>query len=251
MRPSVVLPCFFSNRTIEDQIETIARLGYDACEIWGWKKLDIPSCKEALQKYGVELLSMCTSDFHLNDPAYSDAWLSGLMESMQTAKAVGAKKLITQVGQDTGMNRAFQRDTIVRNLKKAAPLLEDNEITLMIEPLNLLYDHKGYFLSSSKEAFDIVREVNSPFVKVVFDIYHQQVTEGNVLNNILGNLDLIAHLHSAGNPGRIELQLGENDYRLIFERIDKAGYTGACGLEYHPTLEPEESLKRAKEIYFS
>lgn len=251
MRPSVVLPCFFANTAFEYQVKTIARLGYDACEIWGWKKLDIPSCKEALLRYNIELLSMCTSDFHLNDPAYSDTWLQGLMESMDAAKVLGAKKLITQVGQDTGKDRACQRDAIVHTLKKAAPILEDRSITLMIEPLNTLYDHKGYFLSSSKEAFDIVREVGSPFVKVVFDIYHQQVTEGNVLNNILENLDLIAHLHSAGNPGRIELQLGENDYRLIFDRIDKAGYTGACGLEYHPTLDAEESLRKAKEIYFS
>lgn len=251
MRPSVVLPCFFSNSAFEDQVKTIARLGYDACEIWGWKALNLTNCKEALQKYRIELLSMCTSDFRLNDPEYSDAWLSGLMESMDAARMLGAKKLITQVGQDTGKDRSFQRDAIVHTLKKAAPILEDNSITLMIEPLNTLYDHKGYFLSSSREAFDIVREVGSPFVKVVFDIYHQQVTEGNVLNNILENLDLIAHLHSAGNPGRIELQLGENDYRLIFDRIDKAGYAGACGLEYHPTLDAVESLKRAKEIYFS
>ncbi len=251
MRLCVVLPCFFKEGTFEDQVRTIARLGYDACELWGWRGLDFESAKRVLSETGVELLSMCTTDFRLNDPSFSGAYLTALGQSARAAKELGAKKLITQVGQDTGEVHARQKDAIVSTLKKAKSLLEETGITLMIEPLNSLYDHKGYFLSSSKEAFDIVREVNSPFVKVVFDIYHQQVTEGNVLNNILGNLDLIAHLHAAGNPGRIELQLGENDYRLIFDRIEKAGYTGACGLEYHPTLGAEESLKRAKEIYFS
>lgn len=251
MRPCVVLPCFFSDETFDDQLKAISGLGYDACEIWGWKNLDIEKGKESLQKYGVELLSLCTTDFRMNEPEHADAFLMGLMESIDAARALGAKKLIAQVGQDTGKERAYQRESIVLNLKNAAPILEKNEITLMIEPLNTLYDHKGYFLSSSEEAFGIIREVNSPFVKVIFDIYHQQVTEGNILNNILNNLDLIAHFHAAGHPGRTDLWLGENDYRVIFDRIDKAGYKGACGLEYFPGGDAIKSLKDAKEIYFS
>jgi hydroxypyruvate isomerase len=86
-------------------------------------------------------------------------------------------------------------------------------------------------------------------VKVVYDIYHQQVTEGNILPSILGNLDCIAHLHGAGHPGRIEPWMGENDYGLILRRVQEAGYTGAFGLEYRPMLEPEESLRCAREIF--
>ena len=251
MRPSVVLPCFFPSVPFEKAVHEIAQLGYDACEIWGWKELDIARSKDALENNGVELFSLCTTNFRMNDPAHADEWLDGLTETMEAAKALGAKKLITQVGQDTGEDRAKQSESIVSNLKKAAPILERNEIILMIEPLNTLYDHKGYFLSSSKEAFDIIREVNSPCVKVVFDIYHQQVMEGNILNNILNNLELIAHLHAAGHPGRTDLTHGENDYRVIFERIDKAGYQGACGLEYFPKDDALMSLKTAKKIYFS
>ena len=110
-------------------------------------------------------------------------------------------------------------------------------------------DHPGYYLTSSEEAFAIVREVGSPNVKVVFDIYHQQVSEGNIIPNIVNNLELIAHLHAAGHPGRHELQFGENDYRNIFAAVDKAGYTGACGLEYTPLTDPEESLRTAKELF--
>ncbi|MBO5299764.1 MAG: hypothetical protein J6B51_06780, partial [Clostridia bacterium] len=72
---------------------------------------------------------------------------------------------------------------------------------------------------------------------------------GNIIPNIVNNLDLIAHLHSAGHPGRHELQFGESDYKVIFSAVDKAGYTGCCGLEYGPLLSPEESLIKAKEIY--
>ena len=76
-----------------------------------------------------------------------------------------------------------------------------------------------------------------------------QVMEGNIIPNIVNNLDCIAHLHSAGHPGRIDLQFGENDYKFIFKKVDEAGYTGACGLEYRPTLGAEESLKEFRRIY--
>ena len=83
----------------------------------------------------------------------------------------------------------------------------------------------------------------------MYDIYHQQIMEGNIFPNITQNLDCIAHLHSAGHPGRHELQYGVSDYRVIFDAVDKAGYTGACGLEYGPLLDPEESLRIARDLY--
>ena len=201
------------------------------------------------EKRGVELLSMCTTEFKMTDAQYRDAWLAGLKESCEAANRVGAKRLITQVGQDTGAPRAEQHKNIVETLKLAAPILDKTGVTIMIEPLNTLYNHPGYYLWSAVEAFEIIHEVNHPLVKIVYDIYHQQVMEGNIINNITNNLDCIAHLHSAGHPGRIDLQFGENDYKYIFKRVDEAGYTGACGLEFRPTLGGEESLKEFRRIY--
>ena len=153
------------------------------------------------------------------------------------------------MGNDTGAPREEQHASIVEGLRAGAPILEKYGITVMIEPLNTYVNHPGYYLWSAVEAFDIVREVNSPNVKVIFDIYHQQVMEGNIIPNIVNNLDLIAHLHGAGHPGRNEMQYGESDYRVINAAVDKAGYTGALGLEYRPLLDPMESLKEAKRIY--
>lgn len=159
------------------------------------------------------------------------------------------KHLITQVGQDTGEARAYQHEAIVETLRQAKPILEDSGVTVMLEPLNTYVDHAGYYLWSSLEGFEIIREVDHPLVKIVYDIYHQQVMEGNIITNITNNLDCIAHLHSAGHPGRHELQYGENNYNVIFDAVDKSGYTGACGLEYRPILDPVESLKEVKRIY--
>ena len=192
---------------------------------------------------------MCTTEFRMTDPALRTAWLDGLKESCEAAKKLGVKRLITQVGPDTGAPRAQQHASIVAALRDARPILEDSGVTIMIEPLNTYVNHPEYYLWSSVEGFEIIREVDHPLVKVVYDIYHQQVMEGNIIPNVTNNLDCIAHLHSAGHPGRHELQYGESDYKVIFAAVDKAGYKGACGLEYSPLLEPEESLRLAKEIY--
>ena len=249
MRLCVCIPCFFRNIPVEEAIFQAAKLGYDAVELWGWKGMDIPAVQAALAETGVELLSMCTTEFRMTDPAYRALWLQGLEESCRQAQALGVKRLITQVGPDTGADRAVQHDAIVTTLKAAVPILTEYGVTVMIEPLNVLVDHAGYYLTTAAEGFDIIRQVNHPLVKLVYDIYHQQVTEGNIIPAVTGNLDCIAHLHAAGHPGRHELQLGENDYRNIFAAIDRAGYTGACGLEYLPTLPPEESLAQAKARY--
>lgn len=249
MRICVPVPCFFRKMDFCEAIDRIADLGFDAAETYDWSRLDLDAIRETCARRGVELLSMCTSEFRMTDAAYRGAWLDGLEKSCRAANRVGAGRLITQVGPDTGAPRARQHDNIVETLTQARPILDEYGVTLMIEPLNTYYDHPGYYLWSAVEAFDIIRAVNHPLVKVVYDIYHQQVMEGNIINNIVNNLDCIAHLHAAGHPGRVELQFGESDYKTIWKRVDEAGYKGACGLEYNPTLPPEESLKTFRQLY--
>ncbi len=248
MRMCVPIPCFYKEE-FSEAVRKAAKLGFDAVETYDWTRVDLDRAKNTCQDTGVEWISMCTTEFRMTDAAFRKQWLECLQESCIAAKRAGVRHLITQVGQDTGAERAFQHANIVETLKAAAPILDTYGVTIMIEPLNTIVNHKGYYLWSAVEAFDIIREVNHPFVKVVYDIYHQQVMEGNIINNVTANLDCIAHLHSAGHPGRNELQYGENDYHVIFRAIDKAGYKGCCGLEYKPLLEPEESLREFRRIY--
>jgi len=249
MRICIPIPCFFGGMPFPDAIRKVAELGFDAAETYNWKSLDLDAVRAACEETGVELMSMCTTEFNMTNPEMRDKWLAGLKESCEAANRVGAKRLITQVGQDTGAPREQQHESIVAALKAAKPILDATGVTIMIEPLNTLVNHPGYYLWSAVEGFDIIREVDHPLVKVIYDIYHQQVMEGNIIPNVTKNLDCIAHLHSAAHPGRIDLQFGENDYKFIFKKIDEAGYTGACGLEYRPTMDPTESLKEFRRIY--
>ena len=249
MRLCVPVPCFYGKMDFSEAIRKIGSLGFDAAETYNWKNLNFGEVTRACQESGVELLSMCTTEFRMTDPAYREAWLNGLRESCEAAARLGVKKLITQVGQDTGAPRRDQHKAIVETLKQATPILEKYGVIVMPEPLNTYVNHPGYYLWSSLEGFDIIREVGHPNVKLIYDIYHQQIMEGNIIPTVKNNLDCIAHLHSAGHPGRNELQYGETDYKAVFDAIDKMGYEGACGLEYKPLMDPDESLVRAREIY--
>jgi len=127
-------------------------------------------------------------------------------------------------------------------------MTEKEDIILMLEPLNTLVDHPGYFLDSPQEAAQIVREVNSPSVKLLFDCYHMQIMNGNLISTIERNIDIIKHFHAAGVPGRHELFIGELNYPNIVKRIDEIGYKEYFGLEYFPTMPSEDSLKSMLKI---
>ncbi len=249
MRLDIPLPCFFRGTAFGEAVRTVQACGYDAIETYNWKDLDPAEVRDVLAETGIQFLSMCTTEFRMTDPQYRDLWLAGLEESCEAAVKMGVGKLITQVGPDTGAPREAQHEAIVETLFQARDILDRTGVTIMLEPLNTYVNHPGYYLTSSQEAFDIIRTVDHPLVKIVYDIYHQQIMEGNIIPNIVNNLDCIAHLHAAGHPGRNELQFGENDYKVIFAAADKAGYAGYCGLEYHPLLDPKESMILAKQLY--
>ena len=249
MKFSVCLPCFFRDTPFPEAVRRARACGFDAVELWHFGHPDLAEAKAALDDNGVTLVGMCTGVFTLTDPAARPRYLESLKESAEKAAYLGASRLITQVGADTGADRAAQHESIVEGLRAAHDILAPYRVTLSIEPLNVLFDHPGYYLTSSEEAFAIVREAASPYVKVLYDIYHQQISEGNIIPTVKAHVADIAHFHAAGHPGRHELQQGELDFRNVFAAIDGAGYAGYTGLEYHPTLPPEESLAAFRNAY--
>ena len=249
MKLCVVMPCFFGGIDFCDSIRKVKEIGFDTIETYHWSHLDLDAVKKTLDECGVNLISMCTSEFRMTSPEHRGLWLDGVKASCEAANKVGAKYLIKQVGADTGKPREEQHESILEALEAAKPILSASGVTIMLEPLNTYVDHRGYYLWSAYEGFDIIREADHPNVKLVYDIYHQQIMEGNIVPTVTQNLELIAHLHCAGHPGRKEPWLGENNYNFIFDAIDKAGYKGLCGLEYGPTFDAVESLKKAKELY--
>jgi len=243
MKFSVCTDAVFSGTPTLEAFAKVRENGFDAVEFWSWENKDLPAIVAEARRLRLEIAAFCTRGVSLVDPSQRDAYLAGLRESLEAAKFCGTSVLISLVGNDTDAPRNIQRTSLVEGLRAAAPLLEAANVTLAVEPLNVRYDHKGYFLTSSQEAFDIVAEVASPHVKVLYDIYHQQITEGNLINTLTTNLAAVAHVHVAGHPSRHELDNGEINAPHIFSALDRAGYAGFIGLEYFPLREPSEGLR--------
>lgn len=242
---SVCIDAVFEGKSFEDACGAVRKAGISAIEFWGWWDKDLDELQAAVTANDLAISACCTKFISLVDPATRDDYLQGLRDSIDAAKRLGTSTLISQVGDfREGVSREEQHQSLVDGLREAAPLLEAADITLVIEPLNELVDHAGYYLVQSDEAFQIIGEVGSPKVKVIFDIYHQQISEGHLIHNIISNIDRIGHFHAAGNPGRHELQRGEINYPQVFAAIQLTRFNGYVGLEYWPVDdEPISALR--------
>jgi hydroxypyruvate isomerase len=248
MKFSVCIDAVYNKRDFIESMKSVKNTGINAFEFWAWWNKDLDAIKKAKEETGLELSAFCTTFVSLVDETKRQEYIEGLKESVEKAKFLGCSRLISQVGNElTEISRKEQHKSIVEGLKQSAPILEKEDITLVVEPLNILVNHKGYYLYSSDEAFEIVDEVGSPNIKILFDIYHQQIMEGNLISSIIGNIDKIGHFHAAGNPGRHELDKGEIKYSNIFREIDQTNFDGYIGLEYFPIEEPEDGLKKLAE----
>jgi hydroxypyruvate isomerase len=141
-----------------------------------------------------------------------------------------------------GEKTPVTRKRLLKNLKLLGKLCQDSGLIALVEPLNSLVDHKGYFLNRMDDAAELINDAGSKNLKILMDLYHQQVTEGNIISNITKYAGMIGHFHSAGVPGRHELTDGELNYRTVTEAIKKTGYAGFLGLEYKPLKESGTSL---------
>ena len=243
-RLSVCIDAVYSETDEVEAIKRVADAGINAFEFWCWWEKDLDAMRTAADSCELEIAAVCTKFISLVDPSKRSEYLDGLRQSINAAKQIGCNTLISQVGDFLPtVHRADQKRSLVDGLKEAAPMLEEAGITMVIEPLNETVDHAGYFLVRSDEAFEVVGEVDNPHVKVVFDIYHQQISEGHVISRLTKNIGQIAHFHAAGNPGRNELDRGELQYRQIFDAISATGYAGFVGLEYWPLEDPDRGLR--------
>lgn len=245
LKPSVCIDAVFEGLAVADAVQAVRNCGIDAFEFWGWWDKDLADLTAVKQSCGMQIASCCTRFISLVDPEQRSNYLAGLEETIAAAESIGCRTIISQVGDfRPGISRDVQHQSLVDGLKAAASMLAKANMTLVIEPLNELVNHPGYYLVRSDEAFQIVDEVGSDWVKVVFDIYHQQVSEGHVLHNITKNIHRIGHFHAAGNPGRHELTIGELNYQNIFDTIQQTRFDGYVGLEYWPVNDPLSGLKQ-------
>jgi hydroxypyruvate isomerase len=244
----------FTDVDFMDRFEKASQFGFKGVEYlfpYGWKNEQL---SEKLEKYGLQqvLHNLPAGNWGAGERGIAclsgreGKFQEGVGLAIEYAKALNCKRLNCLVGKTPqGVPPEKVRQTLVSNLQFAAAALEKEGIRLLIEPLNDR-DIPGFYLIHTQDALRLMEEVNHSNLWLQYDIYHMQIMEGNLTKTILNNLNRIAHIQLADNPGRHEPGTGEINFTNLFRSIDEAGYEGWIGCEYAPVGKTEDGLQWIK-----
>jgi hydroxypyruvate isomerase len=242
--------------TIEKQapfdrcIEIVAEAGYQGVELVGefqkWPPQEIQRVMAKMRSLGLvfDMLSGVKAGFA--DPNGTADFLAQVTTQMNAAKQLESPQINLKSGNRIdSLPPTAQHAACVENLKRAADLAAANHIQIVIEPIDPLENPKMYMTSVS-EGFDIVREVGSPQVRVLYDFYHEQRAHGNLIEKLEQNIDLVGLVHIADVPGRHEPGSGEIDYLNLYRKLAQLKYDKYITMEFYPTQDPVAILKKAR-----
>jgi hydroxypyruvate isomerase len=234
------------------RLEEAARLGFPAVEFWPWQNKNISDVAAACKKLKLEVTQFTGWGFRpgLNDPQNHKKFVEAIEAGCKIAQQLPECRMMCVVGGDDvkGLSQAQMHQNIIDGLRKAAPIAEKNKITLILEPMNIRVDHKGHCLYGSEPGMRIIKAVGSSHVKMLADLYHLQITEGDLCGHIRENFDNVAYYQLADHPGRNEPGTGEIHYPRVLRQLSELKYRGWVGLECRPRkteLEAARAVNRA------
>lgn len=244
------LTMLFNEVDFLDRFEKAAKAGFKGVEYlfpYAWKK------EQLVEKLGAHGLTQVLHNLPAGDwnkgergiaclPGREKEFQDGVGKAIEYAKALKCSQVNCLVGlTPAGAPAEKVRQTLVANLRFAAAALEKEGIRLLVEALNDK-DVPGFYLVRTADVLALIQEAGHPNLRVQYDVYHMQIMEGNLTKTIQVNLDKIAHIQIADNPGRNEPGTGEINFANLFKAVDAAGYKGWIGCEYKPAGKTEEGL---------
>jgi hydroxypyruvate isomerase len=264
MKYSICIENFYKNLSFEDKFAAARRDGFEYCEFWTWKDRNWAGIKRVIAGSGIKIAAFSGDDMYsLINPDESLLYIEFLRESIARAKEVHCRYLVIH---SDALNRDGSAKEIARPLsdevkllnmykvlEEIAPFAEKEDVTLVLEPLNTRLGqsraHKNYFLDYPQPAFDIIRQVGSDWVKVLYDVYHMQLMAGNIIHTLKENMDQLGYIHLADVPGSHEPGTGELNCGNILKALDSMGYAGFVGFELLPSETDAKAMKAIKEIW--
>lgn len=231
-------PVWPDTDSIIQAMELAKANGLQGIEFFDWESRDIEKIAAKSRELGVGIQAFCSKGGeYLGNPEKMDDMVEGFQKSLQAAEVLGCTNLIFNGNEYAKeLSRDEVHKAMVEGLKKVAPLAEKAGVTILVEPVS-----GGYFTDSA-EPFAILEETGSESVKLLYDIFHYQIMEGNICNTIQAHLRQIGHIHGAGAPMRCELTTGELNYSYILNFLKEAGYEKCFGLEFFTFENREEKV---------
>ena len=231
-----------------DRIRAAKAAGFATGEFHLWRDKDLESIAAALAETGSRLTGICVDPRRsIVDPAQHEELFAAVAESLEAAKRIGSPPMIVASGFiREGVSPEEHFAEAVKALTHIAGLAEAAGVMLLLEPLNSKVDHPGMYLVCTRLAFDLIEAVNSPNLRLLYDVYHSAVMGEDMAEVLTGRMHLVHHVQVADLPGRNEPGTGTLDWDQIIGTLKALDYRGNIGLEYRPTLPPAESLALAR-----
>lgn len=236
---AVNIEMWFTKLPFLDRIRQTAALGFPAVEFWPWKNKDLDATLKLTQELKIEIAQFTAWGFKpgLNNPKNHKAFVKAVQDGCRVAKQLKCRKMTVVAGDDQpGMTQEQMHKNVITGLKMAAPIAEDHDVMMILEPMNIRVDHKGHCLYGSTPAIRICDEVKSSHVKINWDLYHMQITEGDLCGHLAEGMKAgqIGYLQLADHPGRHEPGTGEIHYNRVLKQAHDLGYRDYVGLECRP-----------------
>jgi len=241
------------------QLEFMADQGFTAFEDNEMRNRPLSEQKvmaRTMEKHGIEMGVFVAHKIYWKEPnlasgnkEWREEFINYIKSSVEVAKRVNARWMTVVPGHvDLHLHKDYQTTNVIETLKYASDVLEPHDLTMVLEPLNFR-GHPGMFLAESPHAYQICKAVNSPSCKILYDIYHQQIQEGNLLPNIESCWDEIAYFQIGDNPGRNEPTSGEINYKNVFKYIHSRGFEGILGMEHGNSIDGKKGEQRVIDAY--
>jgi hydroxypyruvate isomerase len=249
-RFSVMLWTLEKQAPFERCIEIVAAAGYQGMELVGefqkWSSEETRRMMALIHASKLIVDSMSGVRAGFADADGATDFFAQLTTQITAAKELNCPQIILLSGKRIeGFSSKAQHSLCVENLKRAADLVAKDDLEIVIEPIDPL-ENPTIYLTTVREGFEIVREVGSPHIKVLYDFYHEQRSYGNLIEKLEGNIDLIGLVHIADVPGRHEPGTGEVDYTNVFRKLAELRYNKFIAMEFYPTQDPVATLTAAR-----
>ncbi|HWI86842.1 MAG TPA: 2-oxo-tetronate isomerase [Sphingomonas sp.] len=248
------LTMMFTELPFLDRFGAAAQAGFKAVECVSPYVADAELIAEYLRRHDLTLVlfNLPPGDWDKGDrgfaanPARKEEFRASVATALDYARATGCRKLHLMAGKITpGADRRIWESTLIDNVILAADAVKDDGITIVLEPINTRVDIPGYFYDTTAAALQVIAAAGRANVKLLYDIYHMQIMEGDIARTIERLLPSIGHVQLADNPGRHEPGTGEINYAWLLPRLDELGYDGWVGCEYKPATSTDAGLSWA------
>jgi hydroxypyruvate isomerase len=259
MNLSLCLEMLFTDRPFIDRMAVAARLGYHAIEFWDWRDKDVSGVAEQASRLNLIVAAMSGNRKHaLIDEEARDGLLTEMDQVFAVAKQLKCRHImmLSDVLQSDGSAAptpvrpaAEKSKSLIESLRALAGKAKAAGVTLLVEPLNTELDHRGCFLNTSALAAELIREVNRPQIKMLYDIYHMSMMREDILTEINKHMDCIGYFHVADKPGRHQPGTGKIDYKAVNSLLKQANYEGFIGMEFSALGSDEQAARTPLEIF--